>query len=305
MPKRSSSSKPKFYAVAVGRQPGIYESWDDCYQQVNKYSQSKYKSFVSRQEATQYLKANTVVGAEDGSNNNNNNNGSNKRVKTEHTEEQQPPPPPAAAAAAATSTNDAADAFDATTVSTAASIPLHFSIDTLPDLTCTDSSTIIEFHMNFDGGSRGNGFTGSEAGCGTHIVTKLGTRRRYKTDIRHYLTGGKTRTNNQAEYIGCMDGLQYIYESLLLLKERQTSATAASPHSPPQSISIVVQGDSKLVINQIQGIYQCKSSNLHELYDQTIQIIKRIESLRKVSLGGITIVYEHVYRKDNSVADGK
>ena len=49
MPKR------KFYAVAVGRETGIFSTWDQCKEQVNGYPGSKYKGFLFRQEAEAYL----------------------------------------------------------------------------------------------------------------------------------------------------------------------------------------------------------------------------------------------------------
>lgn len=48
-------AKQKFYAVKVGRVPGIYTSWDDCKKQVDGFSGAKYKSFKLRNEAEAYL----------------------------------------------------------------------------------------------------------------------------------------------------------------------------------------------------------------------------------------------------------
>lgn len=45
----------KFYAVKVGRSPGIYTTWAECSSQVNGYSGSQFKSFKSLSEATNYL----------------------------------------------------------------------------------------------------------------------------------------------------------------------------------------------------------------------------------------------------------
>lgn len=43
----------KYYVVWKGRQPGIYESWLHCLQQVEGYQGAIYKSFKTRQEAEQ------------------------------------------------------------------------------------------------------------------------------------------------------------------------------------------------------------------------------------------------------------
>src|SRR5699024_1096530 len=53
----------KFYVVAVGRQPGIYRSWDECRQQVDGYPGNKHKSFKLEDEAQQYLEENSSQSA--------------------------------------------------------------------------------------------------------------------------------------------------------------------------------------------------------------------------------------------------
>ncbi len=45
----------KFYAVQIGRQTGIYTSWDDCKVQVHGYPNAVYKSFTDEQEAKAWL----------------------------------------------------------------------------------------------------------------------------------------------------------------------------------------------------------------------------------------------------------
>lgn len=45
----------KFYAVRVGRSPGIYTSWDACVSQVKGYPGAIYKSFKSQTEAQSFL----------------------------------------------------------------------------------------------------------------------------------------------------------------------------------------------------------------------------------------------------------
>ncbi|HBE8718254.1 TPA: viroplasmin family protein [Clostridioides difficile] len=47
--------KKKFYAVKVGRKPGIYSTWKDCLKQVNKYSGSSFKSFNTLEEAQNFI----------------------------------------------------------------------------------------------------------------------------------------------------------------------------------------------------------------------------------------------------------
>ena len=45
----------KFYAVRVGRAPGIYNSWDDCKAQIDGFSGATYKSFKTAAEAAEFM----------------------------------------------------------------------------------------------------------------------------------------------------------------------------------------------------------------------------------------------------------
>lgn len=51
----------KFYAVKVGRQPGIYRSWDECKSHVDGYAGAKYKSFKTEQEAVDFMEGQSVT----------------------------------------------------------------------------------------------------------------------------------------------------------------------------------------------------------------------------------------------------
>lgn len=54
----------KYYAVAVGRVPGIYTNWPEAQKQVMKFKNAKYKSFATKQEAEAFLngtKAEVVI----------------------------------------------------------------------------------------------------------------------------------------------------------------------------------------------------------------------------------------------------
>jgi ribonuclease HI len=44
-----------FYAVAKGRNPGVYTSWPECKQQVHKYLFAKYRKFDTEQEALDFV----------------------------------------------------------------------------------------------------------------------------------------------------------------------------------------------------------------------------------------------------------
>ena len=51
------SSKSKYYAVVKGRKPGIYTTWAECQDQINGYPNSIYKSFLTLDEAKDYIEA--------------------------------------------------------------------------------------------------------------------------------------------------------------------------------------------------------------------------------------------------------
>lgn len=45
-----------FYAVANGRKPGIYKTWEACQEQVSGFSKAKFKKFPSLSEAEHFIK---------------------------------------------------------------------------------------------------------------------------------------------------------------------------------------------------------------------------------------------------------
>ncbi len=47
--------KKKYYAVRKGRQPGIYQDWDTCKEQVDGFAGAQYKSFSTSEDAKRYL----------------------------------------------------------------------------------------------------------------------------------------------------------------------------------------------------------------------------------------------------------
>jgi len=46
-----AAKKSKFYVVWKGRNPGIYDNWDDCKTQVSGYDGAQYRSYENRTEA--------------------------------------------------------------------------------------------------------------------------------------------------------------------------------------------------------------------------------------------------------------
>ncbi|XP_076285940.1 ribonuclease H-like [Lasioglossum baleicum] len=45
----------KYYAVADGRKPGVYGSWDECKAQVHQYSGATFKKCPSQDAAHSYI----------------------------------------------------------------------------------------------------------------------------------------------------------------------------------------------------------------------------------------------------------
>ena len=50
-----STKKQKYYTVWSGKQPGVYDSWEECAEQVKGVERAKYKSFATREEADKAL----------------------------------------------------------------------------------------------------------------------------------------------------------------------------------------------------------------------------------------------------------
>lgn len=44
-------AKQKYYVVWVGRKPGIYTSWADCQEQINKFDDARFKSYETKAAA--------------------------------------------------------------------------------------------------------------------------------------------------------------------------------------------------------------------------------------------------------------
>ena len=55
MTKGIKKQQNKFYAVKKGKKPGIYKSWNDCKNQVNKFPGAIYKSFKTLSEAIEFM----------------------------------------------------------------------------------------------------------------------------------------------------------------------------------------------------------------------------------------------------------
>jgi len=50
-----SKKRKQYYAVRIGREPGIYRTWEECKAQVDGYANAQYKGFGSLEEAEEYM----------------------------------------------------------------------------------------------------------------------------------------------------------------------------------------------------------------------------------------------------------
>ena len=118
--------------------------------------------------------------------------------------------------------------------------------------------------LYFDGASRGNPGPAGAGGVIYDAQQKI---------VDTYAINLGVTTNNVAEYGGLLAGLNRCHK--LNIKELQ------------------VYGDSKLVINQVNGKWKVRNEKLKSIYEQ----------VKKVQPFFTTISFEHVYRKDNKEAD--
>lgn len=47
----------KYYGVQIGRNPGVYTSWEECKDQINRFSGARFKSFGTEPEAISFVAA--------------------------------------------------------------------------------------------------------------------------------------------------------------------------------------------------------------------------------------------------------
>ena len=133
-------------------------------------------------------------------------------------------------------------------------------------LLLTNGADRFEATLRFDGAASPN----PGRGGGGYVIIDV--------DGRDVETGsveipGWHTTNNQAEYIGLIHGLK--------AAERQMIRT------------LKVQGDSELVIRQMQGKYMVTSSKLRPLHEEANELRCAFQY----------VVFEHLYRSSNERAD--
>jgi len=121
---------------------------------------------------------------------------------------------------------------------------------------------IVPWTLFFDGSTCDHG-----AGIGIVLISPQGKKYEFSWPII------AMSTNNQAEYQALIRGLE-------LLKEVHADAVA-------------IFGDSVLVINQLAGIYECRSEVLIIYYERCIQLLREFKDFR----------LEHIPRLHNEEAN--
>tara|TARA_Y100000592_G_C5355386_1_gene260889 strand:- start:157 stop:609 length:453 start_codon:yes stop_codon:yes gene_type:complete len=120
------------------------------------------------------------------------------------------------------------------------------------------------YKLRFDGACKGN-----PGICGAGFLIYKGDEVIYKDCAVVSLKN----TNNYAEYSAILLGIKKALE--LDIK------------------SLTVEGDSNLVINQLNQKYEVRSENLKPLYEKIIESLIDLDE----------IIFEHIYRTKNTEAD--
>jgi len=298
---RARSNKVAYYAVAVGRKTGVYTTWDDAKRQVDAFGGAKHKvrsrrstacaraatraksavtddacfyaslqKFASLDEAQAYLRAHEGdVGRAGGATVEGDGNGDAKASSSR--------------ARASTVAGDAKSGTRAT-FSTTVSLASGTSASraggastaagggggeddgAVADDEDAGDPSVDEYVLEFDGASRGNP---GVAGAGALLRRKRDDR--IVEELLEYL--GPERTVNEAEYAALCLGLRKAVE----LGIRK----------------IEVRGDSKLIVNQVDGSFKLKSANLKSMHAEACAL--------KGEFDEFTI--SHVKREFNKHAD--
>ena len=301
-----AKGKSKFYAVAAGRQPGIYSTWAECERQVKGFSGARFKSFKTREEASAFVGSAGTQTAGGASVAPRSEVSASTTARTNNSGANQQSTSSAGKRPAASSTYSAPSA---------AKRPRKSAND---DNNANNNGIVITVY--FDGGARGNP---GVAGAGAVITSQInGEDTSQVVKIRQYC--GPNATNNVAEYTGLLLGLRtakdFAEKYWRDMSKTKTGASAAAVSltssvraTPPIDIRINIRGDSDLIIKQMNGQYKCKNAKLMPLYDDCRSIASQLKMMEHANLnvqGGdagmkcrVSIDMSHVYRNDNKVAD--
>lgn len=136
------------------------------------------------------------------------------------------------------------------------------------------------FIVTFDGGARGNP---GIAGAG--FVIKKNTNNTLSPPLQtKAIYVGDHATNNEAEYTGVIEALgaviEFVKGNIITKKDR-----------------VEILGDSKLIINQLNGVYKVKSANLVCFYKKAIALLDALEKM------DVFVKLDYIPRRENKEAD--
>jgi ribonuclease HI len=115
---------------------------------------------------------------------------------------------------------------------------------------------MADYTIVFDGGSRGN----PGQGYGSYQITRASDG---KTRLRRLEYPGQNTTNNEAEYLTLIEALQEL-----------TTGIQKAGHDPRQ-FSVEVQGDSQLVLKQVEGVWKVNEARLRPLRDKAQDLLRQ------------------------------
>jgi ribonuclease HI len=300
-----TNGSKKYYAVLKGRSgiPSTYQSWNECKHQVHGFSGAIYKRFSSYADAQKFVSPDTAI-TPPGNRNDNCNSDNDRKIDIRFI--------------TALSTSARFTVRPITTDETTSSAVATTLVK--QQSSSTTSTKRWHIQITFDGGARGN--PGAIAGAGAVVTLQQQqqssaspriTLRTYH--VRQYLgidpihshkkkNGINKFTCNQAEYNGIVIALRVAWNCLL---EQQQQDDNSAVVEVGVLDSLFIQGDSQLVINQLNGTWECKNTNLQKLYDLSKELLQRLKNVHITSSSSLPpprITMEHMYRDRNEQADG-
>jgi ribonuclease HI len=121
----------------------------------------------------------------------------------------------------------------------------------------------VHYEIVFDGGSRNNGSLGAEA-YGSYRLS-AGPRSEIKR-----LQFSPGTTNNGAEYQALIAALEDLRSRILRAGKK------------PEDFTVLIRGDSKIVINQVSGSWKCKHAGLKPLCDQAQLLVSKFKEVQLI-----------------------
>ena len=119
----------------------------------------------------------------------------------------------------------------------------------------------FDYHILFDGGSRGNG-TATQQGYGSYLIVDA---RGQRQPVQRHEFGNVT--NNEAEYRALLSALADLIR------------TIEDAGKDPAGCDVRIVGDSQLVLNQVSGAWKCKKRHLVPLRDQARALVARFHDV--------------------------